>query len=456
MTSIRARLIVILVAATGAVWLSAVVWIYLSTQAEVERVLDARLTEAARMVNSLLTDHRIEIAAAEGVARDAPPAFDIGGKPYERQLSCQIWSLDGALVGRSEGAPETRLTNDAEGFSETVIDGETWRVYTVENETLGVRVMVGDSVQIRDRLVGDVIKGLLLPALLILPIMIGLIWLSVRRGLSPLSDMAATLSSRTAHDLRPLPNAGAPSEIAPAVSALNGLFKRVEDARERERSFTAFAAHELKTPLAGLKTQAQIALASADGAVHANALRQISSGVDRTSRLVKQLLDLATIEAGDAVPILSSEEPVAALKAVVADLQPLARNRNVTVTVDGTAADIQAFVEPQFFVLSLRNLVENAILHSPDGGSVRCRIAASGNEVIIVVEDEGPGMSEAELPRATKRFFRGRNKAETGSGLGLSIVELAMTRIGGTLSLANREPRGLSASMVIRSREARA
>lgn len=454
MTSIRARLIAILVAATGAVWLSAVVWIYLSTQAEVERVLDARLTEAARMVNSLLTDHRIEIAAAEGVVSDAPPEFSIGGRPYERQLSCQIWSLDGTLVGRSEGAPETRLTNDAEGFSETVIDGETWRVYTVANETLGVRVMVGDSVQIRDRLVGDVIKGLLLPAVLILPIMIGLIWLSVRRGLSPLSEMATTLSSRAANDLRPLPTAGAPSEIAPAVNALNGLFKRVEDARERERSFTAFAAHELKTPLAGLKTQAQIALASADGAVHANALRQIASGVDRTSRLVKQLLDLATIEAGDVEPVLSCEKPVAALKAVVADLQPLARSRNISVTIDAAVADIRVMVEPRFFTLALRNLVENAILHSPDDGSVRCRIATSGNEVIIVVEDEGPGMSEAELPRATERFFRGRNKAETGSGLGLSIAELAMTRIGGTLSLVNREPRGLSASMVIRSGEA--
>lgn len=454
MTSIRARLIAILIAATGLVWLSAVVWIYLSTQAEVERVLDARLTEAARMVNSLLTDHRIEIAAAEGAASDAPPAFDIGGRPYERQLSCQIWSLDGRLVGQSEGAPETRLTGDAEGFSETVIDGETWRVYTVANETLGVRVMVGDSVQIRDRLVGDVIKGLLLPALLILPIMIGLIWLSVRRGLAPLSDMAATLSSRAASDLRPLPNAGAPSEIAPAVNALNGLFKRVEDARQRERSFTAFAAHELKTPLAGLKTQAQIALASADGAVHANALRQIASGVDRTSRLVKQLLDLATIEAGDVEPVLSCEKPVAALKAVVADLQPLARSRTISVTVEATVADVRVMVEPQFFTLALRNLVENAILHSPDHGSVRCRIATSGNEVTIVVEDEGPGMSEAELPRATERFFRGRNKAETGSGLGLSIVELAMTRIGGTLRLGNRDPRGLSASIVIRSGKA--
>lgn len=454
MTSIRARLIAILIAATGVVWLSAVVWIYLSTQAEVERVLDARLTEAARMVNSLLTDHRIEIAAAEGVASDAPPPeFDIGGRPYERQLSCQIWSLDGTLVGRSEGAPETRLTNDAEGFSEKAIDGETWRVYTVENETLGVRVMVGDSVQIRDRLVGDVIKGLLLPALLILPIMIGLIWLSVRRGLSPLSEMAATLSRRAANDLRPLPNERAPSEIAPTVNALNGLFKRVEDARQRERSFTAFAAHELRTPLAGLKTQAQIALASADGAVHANALRQIASGVDRTSRLVKQLLDLATIEAGDAEPVLSLEDPVADLTAAVADLQPLARSRNISVIIDGTAADIQAVIEPRFFALSLRNLVENAILHSPDGGSVRCRIAASGNEVMIVVEDDGPGMPEAELPRATERFFRGRNKAETGSGLGLSIVQLAMTRIGGTLRLVNREPRGLSASIVIRKRE---
>ena len=194
-----------------------------------------------------------------------------------------------AGAGRAKGPPPRGEQRQA-GFSERTVDGEAWRIYTIENTDLGVRVMVGDSIWVRDHLVSDVIKGLVLPAGLILPILAGGIWVSVRRGMAPLNDMADTLSSRPATDLRPLPDQKLPSEIAPAVHALNGLFRRVADAREREKSFTAFAAHELKTPLAGLKTQAQIALASSDGDVHANALRQISAGVDRTSRLVRQLL----------------------------------------------------------------------------------------------------------------------------------------------------------------------
>jgi len=449
MNSIRGRLIAILIGTTGIVWLLAAVWIYLSTQAEVERVLDARLTEAARMVNSLLTDHRIEIAMADGEAgKEAGQVFDIGG-PYERQLSCQIWSLDGALVGRSSGAPNARLTNAAQGFSEASVEGERWRVYTVENPRLGVRVMVGDSLRIRDRLVGDVVKGLLLPALLILPALAGLIWLSVRRGLAPLSEMAGALAVREANDLRPLPNADLPVEVAPAVNALNGLFRRVEEARERERSFTAFAAHELKTPLAGLKTQAQIALASGDGEVHANALRQIANGVDRTSRLTKQLLDLASLEAGDR-PVQSARENLAAIvRGTVAETASRADTRGVAVDVEEDDDGRYPDVEPHLVSLALRNLLENAVNHSPAGSRTSCRLLRSAGAVVVAVEDEGPGVAECELPRLTEKFFRGRNRSATGSGLGLAIAQAAMERAGGELRLANRSPRGFAATLVL-------
>lgn len=444
MTSIRSRLITILIGTTGFVWLLAAIWIYQGTRSEVEHVLDARLTEAARMVNSLLTDRRIELAMSQG-AGDASAVPGFVEHPYERQLSCQIWSLDGKLVGRSESAPEAKLSSAGEGFSQTSIDGETWRVYTVENTRLGVRVMVGDSVRIRDRLVGDVVKGVVLPGVLILPILAGMIWLSVSRGLSPLNMMANTLSQRAANDLRELPSAGMPKEIAPAVNALNGLFKRVEDARERERSFTAFAAHELKTPLAGLKTQAQIALGSSDRQVHANALRQISAGVDRTSRLVKQLLDLASLEASDAEPVLVPVDAKALVNAAVAELNPL---RSVKVEAVGEG-DEKVMAEPHFLALAVRNLLENAINHSPKGGVVTCRIGQSDTKLTVCIEDDGPGVPESELLRITEKFFRGRNKSFTGSGLGLAIAEIAMARIGGELRFQNRQPRGFGATLVM-------
>src|SRR5690606_11212824 len=146
-------------------------------------------------------------------------------------------------------------------------------------------------------LVNDVIRGLLLPAMLILPVLAGLIWLSVRKGLAPLNRVANDLEARSASDLSPIDNVETAREIVPVLQSLNGLFARVANLRERERNFTTFAAHELRTPLAGLKTQAQVALASEDRAIRDQALRQIVVGVDRTGRLVRQLLDMSAIEA---------------------------------------------------------------------------------------------------------------------------------------------------------------
>jgi len=457
MSSIRARLSLILLGLTGLVWLVAVGWIYLGTQSEVERVLDARLMEAARMVDSLLVDRRV--AVGETGAPGAVPVAPLESAPgdYGRQLACQIWSLEGNLVGRSQGAPGVRLSRTAAGFSETVVDGERWRVFTIENAELGVRVMVGDSLEVRDRLVDDVVTGVAVPALVILPVLALGIVVSVRRGLSPLNHMAEALSARAASDLRPLPDEALPREIAPAVSALNGLFRRVEAARERERSFTAFAAHELKTPLAGVKTQAQIALASADPQVHANALRQITAGVDRTSRLVRQLLDLAALEARDAEETLREENAGELLTAMIAEAAPDRQRARVVGALDGPRArTARVRVEPHFLTLALRNLIENALTHAPEDTPVVCRVGiGTDGRVTFAVEDEGPGIPQGELSQVMEKFVRGRNRSAAGSGLGLAIARAAVARMGGSLTLENREDGGLRAALHVPGAAAR-
>ncbi|MDN5925745.1 MAG: sensor histidine kinase N-terminal domain-containing protein [Hyphomicrobiales bacterium] len=440
MPSISKRLFIILVLTTSVVWLSAIVWIFLSTRAEVERVLDARLMEAGRMVSSLIVSHEIAVDPAKGAIADLPLRAHTA---YDRQLSCQIWSLQGALIGRSDGAPDEKLSDHADGFSETVIEGETWRVYAVTNEELGVRVLVGDSMWIRDRLVNDVIRGLLLPALLILPVLAILIWLSVRRGLEPLRKIAGDLEARHASDLSPIHNVETAKEIVPVLQSLNGLFARVEGLRERERNFTAFAAHELRTPLAGLKTQAQVALASSDGKIRDQALRQIVVGVDRTGRLVRQLLDMSELEAFDPGERRGVAQPGPVLRSLAEELADPARDVRIEVSpeLDGLTIEI----DPELFTLAVRNLLENAVNHSPPGAVVRCCMAHEERGNCIVIDDEGPGIPDEELPRITERFFRGRHKAVVGSGLGLAIVELALGRSGWRLQLRNRETGGLSA-----------
>lgn len=444
MPSISKRLFMILVLTTGLVWLSAVAWIYLSTRAEVEKVLDARLMEAGRMVSSLIVSQEIRTTdPAKAVMAELPVRTH---SAYDRQLSCQIWSLQGVLIGHSDGAPDQELSEHGDGFSETVIDGESWRVYAVTNADLGVRVLIGDNMSIRDGLVNDVIRGLLLPALLILPVLALLIWLSVRRGLEPLRKIAGDLEARHASDLSPIEDVETAKEIVPVLQSLNGLFARVAGLRERERNFTAFAAHELRTPLAGLKTQAQVALASSDGAIRDQALRQIVVGVDRTGRLVRQLLDMSAIEALDQANRCGVVQPGPVLRSLAEELaDPI---RNVRVEVSPELDVVTLAIEPELFTLAARNLMENAVNHSPPGGVVRCRAADETESGCIVIEDDGPGIPEEELPRITERFFRGRHKAVIGSGLGLAIVELALGRSGWRLQLHNRDAGGLRAVLV--------
>lgn len=442
MTSIRARLFLILMITTGIVWVSATAWIYLSTKAQVERVLDARLSEAARMVNSLLTRQEINSKKAAALSSEIATMHE----SYDRQLSCQIWALDGTLVGRSEGAPTQPLTDSSTGFSEALVNGETWRVFAVENAALGMRVLVGDNLRVRDRLVADVIRGLALPALLILPVLAGLIWLSVRKGLAPLSAIASSLEVRPASDLSALPDDGSPSEIKPMIRSLNGLFARVSAAREHERDFTAFAAHELRTPIAGLKTQAQIALGNGDDRIRENALRQIVVGVDRTSRLVRQLTDLTNAESGELGHDEGGVDIGKAVQALADDIrQHYPKSAAITVSAELSAATLP--VSGSLFMLAARNLLENAVLHSPPEQPVTCRLRHEPGSLTVVIDDCGPGIPKDELPKVRDRFFRGRNKTAMGSGLGLAIADLALQRMGAELHLENRAGGGLRAEL---------
>jgi len=441
MTSLRKRLFVILVAATGAIWLSAVGWIYLGSRSELEHVLDTRLQEAARMVHSLVASGNMTAAAAIAGA----PAISPEDASYERQLSCQIWSLDGRLVARSTGAPEEELAENTDGFSDRVVSGEPWRVYTIKDPNKGVRVMVGDRIGLRDRLVNDLIKGLMAPALLIVPLLGLLIWASLGRGLRPLRAMADELQARDADDMRPVDASVSPAEVKPLAEALNTLFGKVEAARRHERDVTAFAAHELRTPLAGLRTQAQVALATKDAAVRENALSQILVSVDRTTRLVRQLLALAKLEAASSARS-NGRVNAARLLAEVVDIAPQTPS-GISVVIDPALSSLELPGDRESWMLALRNLHENALQHMPQGGLVSWCPEPGGSGIMVL--DQGPGIPDEEHALVTQRFYRGRHKSASGTGLGLTIVEIAARRIGARLVLINRtDESGLQAALV--------
>lgn len=426
--SIRLRLIAILILATGGVWLSAVLWIENSTRAHIEQVLDARLAESANMVSSLISDQRITLGEGSGQPTVTLPMIN-----YSNQLSCQIWSLDGELVGASASAPAGRLTDEV-GFSTRVINGETWRIYSQHNNRLGVRVMVGDRVDMRHRLVRDMIEGLLTPAAIIAPVLALLIWLGVTRGLAPLQNLADSLRSRSPLDLTPLPDNHDASEIRPVRRALNSLFHELDRVRRSERDFTAFAAHELKTPLAGLRAQAQIAQMAPDQATRDKALEAILASVDRSDRMVTQLLQLATVDTDTTGFTTISLD--ALFDEVIFDLASI--SPDVTVIKQGpTGLKIEA---NRFLIYSaLRNIVENAVLASTAGQTVMIEAFLQAGRIGIAVSDKGPGIAPADRPRILQRFYRGAHSGANGSGLGLAIAGAAAERHGAKISFPQSE-----------------
>jgi two-component system, OmpR family, sensor histidine kinase QseC len=442
MNSLKGRLFLILVTATGLIWLTATCWIYVGTTREVESVLDARLQEAARMVLSLASANGVGTIAKDGDAGQAPEMLN-----YERQLSCQIWSLDGRLVARSSGAPNERFSDNSAGFSDRRINGETWRVFTTEDAGKGVRVLVGDRVGLRDHFVAEIMKGVLAPLALTVPLLGFLIWASLNRGLRPLRGLAHELSRRNADDMSPVETGTMPDEIRPVIGSLNALFTRVEDALRHERAITAFAAHELRTPLAGLRTQAQVAIAARDEATRSTALRQILVGVDRTTRLVRQLLAIAKLDsAPETMP--ANQVSIGGVIQEVIDALP-SPDRAVSVTVDSALTNTMVTANREFLLLAVRNLHENAARHMPQPGAIRWSMAKESDSLAVYVDDEGPGIPEDEIPLVTKRFYRGRNKSPLGSGLGLSIADLALRASGARLVLRNRsDTTGLRAQIV--------
>lgn len=442
MRSLRARIFALVAAVTVIVWASAAAWTYISTRSEIQRVLDNRLVEAARMVASLTGDF-------EPSRRSEARSLDQPLSGYSRQLSCQIWSLDGRLIGRSSQAPAQPLASSGTGFSERVIDGERWRVYSLADPARGIRVLVGDNLSVRQRLVGDLMTGLLIPFVAAVLGLALLIWAAVGKGLSPLLEIARSLRRRDPSDLRPLGLEPASRELQPVIDAIDGLFGRLSGLRDSERHFIASAAHELQTPLAGLRAHAQIALMARDRETQEKSLRRIQSSVDRTARLVHQLLELAREEAVEEIPPKRWVSLAETAESLADELAPRLARKDVRIRCAEAAGRAEILIDEGSLALSLRNLLDNALQHSPNQGLIEIDFAMRADWAVVEVLDRGPGIPGEDLDRVRERFVRGSRAKGEGSGLGLSIVELVMSRIGGRLELSNRPGGGLAAGLVL-------
>lgn len=453
MNSLLFRMFLTLTLMTVVVWGAAAVWVNIHTRNEVERVLDRRLVESARMVSSLVQNGGTAALRLDDVESGAEqrPSFKQVPEVYERYLSCQLWSFDGRLIGKSSDAPVQPLSDRSSGFSERRIGSQTWRVYALADKQTGIRVLVGDNLAVRERLVSDVTTGLLLPAILGMLVLGLLIWSGVGKNLRPLRRIAHALETRKPDDFSALAAMPVVRELRPVVGALDNLFSRLAAVREAERHLIASAAHELQTPLAGIRTHAQIAINARDSQVRKTAEQRIIVSVDRASRLVRQLLELARHEAQAEEPVASWISIPRTVEFILSELQPMLERAELTFELEAEAQTAKIFINEETLIVALRNLIENAVQHSPRSGAIRLGIVRSSESASIYVEDEGSGISLDEMDTVRGKFVRGRNSQGVGSGLGLSIVDLTLSRCGAVLVLENRPQAGLRANIRISS-----
>jgi two-component system sensor histidine kinase TctE len=281
-------------------------------------------------------------------------------------------------------------------------------------------VQVAETTNKRRKLARNIVLSSLVPELLITLATLALVWFGVKRGLAPLEDLSEEIRARSARDLRPIDPGHAPQEAAPLVDALNQLFGQVAEASSNQQRFLANAAHQLRTPLAGLQAHTEIALAQGVSGEHRAQLEQVHRATIRTARLANQLLALARAEPGGT---RVSTAPVN-LRAVVEDAADEWVHRAMAKEIDlgFELADVRVAGDALLLREALGNLIHNALEYTPSGGRVTVRTGLRNDCSFLEVEDDGPGIAPAERAQVLERFYRITGTAGTGSGLGLSIV----------------------------------
>ncbi|MCM8623612.1 MAG: sensor histidine kinase N-terminal domain-containing protein [Candidatus Accumulibacter sp.] len=415
--SLRWRLLRAVFATALLVWGLVAILSYDKARHEAEELMDGHLAHSARLLLALVRDNEsllADLATRLALARSGED------RPYESPLEFQIGRADGSLLLRSEQAPASSLAASP-GYENITHHGHPWRVLTIAAPADDYRVQVAQSIDVRDRAALEVASQTVLPIALISPLLLLLIYLSVRGGLKPLDDLAADVAARSPENLKPLANHAAPLEVQPLLAALNQLLVRLAEALDKERRFTADAAHELRTPLAVIKIQAEVAQLSRNPDDRQHALKQIVLGVDRATRVLEQLLRLARLDPLTGLP-----------KAGAVDLGELAHRVLVEtrVTADAGAIHLHASLTPlivqgdgELLAIVLRNLLDNALRYTPPGTTVTLFVRRQNGDILLAVADDGPGVSPEDLPRLVERFYRGREVSAEGSGLGLAIVQ---------------------------------
>ena len=409
--SLRGRLLALLLGAVASIWVATAIVSYVDARHELDELLDAHLAQSASLLIAQ-AGHDLE-----EIDEHAPDVHR-----YARRVAFQFWEDGSSLRLHSANAPAVRLSPRDEGFSDATIDGARWRVFSGWDREHRYLVQVGERSGARGEIVQTMLRNLLLPLVVALPLLAFLIWLAIERVLRPLRMLNRQLADRAPDNLAAIDPGDAPREVAPLADNLNRLCERVRASIDNERRFTADAAHELRTPLAAIRAQAQVARGATNDGERAHALASLVAGCDRAAHLVDQLLTLARLTPerfhADRTPC-NLRAPV---EAAVVEIAPLALDKAIDVALnDGPPVGVRA--DAQLIAVLARNLLDNAVRYTPPHGSVEVAIGVRDGAPFLTVADDGPGVPPAQRAELGQRFHRLEPAAAAGSGLGLSIVK---------------------------------
>lgn len=430
--SIRRRLLWLLLAALAMAWAASAALAYRAGHREIDALLDAHLRQSARLLVAQTGREADELDFDS--ERDGEGELD----RYGTGVAFQVRTADGELLLRSANAPSVPLSNATHGFSVMQDGGRTWRVYSATSREDGSIVHVAEDHAARERISRRMALGAVAPMLLTVPLVGLLVGWVVRRALQPLDTLSDEIAGRSAEDLTPVSPGPVPAELSPLVRRLDELFLRIRDSLDSERRFTSHAAHELRTPVAALRAQAEVAATARDPAVRENALRHCIEACDRMTRLVAQLLLLARADELDTLADLQACPLAVIARDALAEVAPEAARSGVTVGLD-SEGDCEVRGDPALLAALVRNLVDNAVRHGLT--EVRVSLRRKGSAVVLQVADDGPGAPEEALPQLGRRFYRAPDARGPGSGLGLSIVGRIASLHHGDVRYENASPR---------------
>ncbi|OBV36605.1 ATP-binding protein [Janthinobacterium psychrotolerans] len=411
--SLRRRLLAAIVAASTVLWLASLGIVTMIAWHETNEVFDDALEESGQMLMAATTDWEQRGLLARAKAAGGP----------ERKVDMQYQIVvGGKVVQRTSGAPSqpfVRHFGDSHGFADPEVEQRRWRVFVVRDAARQFEVQVGQRYKKRYDILEELAEHLWLPVAGFLVLLALVCWLLTGRVLKPLRATAATIAAKSPDDLAQVELAGQPRELLPIVQALNGVLGRLDTALQSERRFTADAAHELRTPLAGLHMHVQLLQRQHPELVAP--FQKLRRDIARVTALVDSLLTLARLDPLARAQVTTHAVVLAPLlEPLLAACEQEASARGMALAVRCELASVEA--DPAMLEILLRNLLDNALRYCPDGSRIEIVARQHAGRPRISVRDNGPGVDQASRQRLGERFFRVLGQQQAGSGLGLSIV----------------------------------